>query len=71
MTVTGTTTHLTPTSRSESYHVSGYVHHIDACLMLLLYQYRSHKSEVDDGKDEKDSRNYVVAPHFCWMCYAD
>jgi hypothetical protein len=39
--------------------------------MLLLYQYRSRESKVNDGKDKKDSRDYVVPPHFCWMCYAD
>jgi hypothetical protein len=29
--------------------------------MFLLYQYRSRESEVNDGKDEKDSRDYVCS----------
>ncbi len=28
--------------------------------MFLLYQYRSRKSEVDDEKDEKNVRDYIV-----------
>ena len=32
--------------------------------MFLSYRYRGRESEVDDGKDEKDSREYVVPPHF-------
>ncbi|KAF8502751.1 hypothetical protein F5888DRAFT_1631844 [Russula emetica] len=56
-----------PPLPQHSYHVSGYMHHIDACFTFLLYQYRSRESEVDDGKDEKDSKDYVVPLHFCWM----
>jgi hypothetical protein len=39
------------------------VHYIDVWLAFLLYQYRSRESEVDSGKDEKDSKEYVVPPH--------
>ncbi len=39
--------------------------------MFLLYQYRSRKSEVDDEKDEKNVRDYIVLTHFCWMYQVD
>jgi hypothetical protein len=48
-----------------SYHFLGYVRHIDACLTSLLYWQRRRGGEVDDRKDEKDSRDYVVSAHFC------
>jgi hypothetical protein len=44
----------------HSHRVPGYMHHIDACLKFLLYWHRRRDSEVDDGKNEKDSRDYVV-----------
>jgi hypothetical protein len=50
------------------YHVPGYVDHIDACLMFLLYWHRRRDGEVDDRKDEKDSRDNVVSTHFGWVC---
>jgi hypothetical protein len=39
------------------------VHYIDVWLAFLLYRYRSRESEVDDGKDEYGSKEYVVPPH--------
>jgi hypothetical protein len=48
----------------HSYRVLG-VHHIDVCLKFLLYWHRRGDSEVNDGKDEKDSGDYVVSTHFC------
>jgi hypothetical protein len=47
------------------------VHRIDGCMTFLLYQYRSRESDVDDGKGEKDPKDYVVQPHFCWMRHAN
>ena len=49
----------------HSCHVLAYLHHIDACLMFLLYRHRRRDSKVDDGKDEKDSRHYAVSTHLC------
>jgi len=51
----------------RGYRVLSYIHLIDIRVTYLSQYYRGSERDVDDGKDKKNPRDYLVPTHFCGM----